>query len=80
MDIKQANRNVVLYYFFQLLREPLFWGPILISYIRHVSQMSLSEIYIMEATCLIGIMLLEIPSGALADLLGRRRTIFIGSA
>ena len=71
---------MVLYYFFQLLREPLFWGPILISYIRAVSQMSLSEIYIMEATCLVGIMLLEIPSGALADLLGRRRTIFIGSA
>lgn len=80
MDTKQAQRNVALYYFFQLLREPLFWGPILISYIMAVSRMTLSEIYAMEAICLVGIMLLEVPSGALADLLGRRRTIFIGSA
>ncbi|HLD28510.1 MAG TPA: MFS transporter, partial [Patescibacteria group bacterium] len=59
--------------------EPLFWGPILITFISRVSGMSLSQIYVMESICVVGLFLLEIPSGALADLIGRRKTILIGS-
>lgn len=79
MNARQANRNIRLYYLFQLFKEQLFWGPILISYIQAVSYMSLAEIYFMEAICLTGLMILEVPSGALADLLGRKRTIFLGT-
>jgi len=79
MDRLRVNRNIFLYYLFQLLREPLFWGPILITYITSVSGMSLSEIYFMESVILWILILLEIPSGALADLIGRKTTILIGS-
>ena len=79
MNTKQAERNVRLYYWFRLLDEPLFWGPILITFISRVSGMSLSDIYFMESICIIGLFLLEIPSGALADLIGRKKTIFFGS-
>ncbi len=40
--------------------------------------MSLSEIYLMEAVVVGEIVLLEIPSGALADLIGRKKTILLG--
>ena len=79
MTTQEAEKNVRLYYWFRLLDEPLFWGPILITFISRVSGMSLSQIYVMESICVVGLFLLEIPSGALADLIGRRKTILIGS-
>lgn len=79
MHQKKVARNIFLYYLFQLFREPLFWGPILITYITSVSDMSLSEIYFMESVVLWILIILEIPSGALSDLIGRRKTILIGS-
>lgn len=79
MEEIKVRRNIFLYYLFQLLREPLFWGPILITYITTVSDMSLSEIYFMESVVLWILIILEIPSGALSDLIGRRKTILIGS-
>lgn len=75
---RDAERNLKLYYLFQLFKEPLFWGPILITFIINVSHMSLTEVYIMEAICIMGIILLDSPFGALADLIGRRYTILIG--
>jgi len=74
----QVERNIRLFYIYQVLREPLFWGPILILYINKVSGMSLSAIYFMEAIVLLMLMFLEIPSGAIADLIGRRRAMLIG--
>lgn len=78
MTRQQAERNIKLYYLFQLFKEPLFWGAILITFITRVSDMTLSDIYLMEAVCVIGIVVLDSPLGALADLIGRRTTILIG--
>lgn len=80
MNTRLAERNIKLFYVFQLLREPLFWGPILIIYISRVSGMNLAEIFFMEAVVLILLFVLEIPSGAIADLLGRKRALVIGYA
>ena len=80
MDMKQAQRNIKLYYWFQLFKEPFFWGAILITYINRVSGMTLSDIYFMESICVIGIVILDAPFGALADLIGRRYTLLIGSS
>ncbi len=78
VDTKLLTRNIRLYLFFEIFSEPLFWGAILIFYVKKVSGMSLPEIYQMESLCLIIFVLWEIPTGALADMLGRRKTIFIG--
>ncbi len=79
MDEKQVKKNIKLYLIFEALREPLFWGPIIILYIQRVSGMSLSEVYFMESVVILLQLLLEVPSGALADLIGKKRTIVIGS-
>ena len=78
MNQKQAERNLKLFYVFEAFREPLFWGAILITYIMKVSGMSLADIFFMESVCVFVMIFMEIPSGALADILGRKKTIIWG--
>ncbi|MFH1457174.1 MAG: MFS transporter [Patescibacteria group bacterium] len=73
------SRNIIFYFIFHILREPLFWGPVLIYYLQHQGNMSLHGIYFMETVVVLGFVILEVPSGALADLIGRRKTIMAGS-
>ncbi|MCX6743962.1 MAG: MFS transporter [Candidatus Parcubacteria bacterium] len=80
MNQKQAERNLKLFYVFEAFREPLFWGAILITFIQKVSGMSLADIFFMESVCVFVMIFLEIPAGSLADLLGRKKTIFWGLA
>lgn len=79
MNQKEAERNIVLFKIFQVFHEPLFWGPVLIYYMMHVGKMALADIYIMEAVVLVISIVLEIPTGALADMIGRRKTMLIGA-
>lgn len=76
VSLKQTIR---LYRLFWMFKEPFFWAPIIITYINHVGGMSIPEIYIMEAVVVIGLVVLEIPTGALADLVGRRRVLHWGA-
>jgi MFS family permease len=78
MDTSKLQRNIKLYYFFETFSEPLFWAAVLILYLKQVSGMDLPAIYRMESICLIVFVFWEIPSGALADAFGRKRTILIG--
>jgi len=79
MNELKVKQNIRLYSFFQALREPLFWGPIIIFFIQHVAGMSLSDIYVMEAVVVLLIFMFEVPTGALADVIGRKKTILVGS-
>jgi len=76
---RENERNVRLYKWYMTLRKPVLWGPILISGIIHLGQMNLPEIYFMEAIVLVGTIILQVPTGALADLIGRKKTVIIGS-
>jgi len=78
MDARDAERNVKLYRWFEALREPLFWGPILIHYLERVVHMKLADIYVMESVVVLLSVFLEAPTGALADLIGRKKTMCIG--
>jgi MFS family permease len=78
MEKQDVDRNIKLYYWHISLSEPLFWGPILVLAITQLGKMSLPEIYFMEAVVLLGALFLEIPSGALADKIGRKKTVCIG--
>ena len=72
------HRNISLYKKFVLFSEPLFWGPILITAIQKLGHMSLPSIYFMESAVIIICVALDIPSGALADLIGKRRLLIAG--
>lgn len=79
MNANEVSRNVRLYTWYVALAEPLFWGPVLITSLMHLGKMSLSDIYYLEAIVLVGFIFLEIPSGALADLIGRKKTVVVGA-
>jgi MFS family permease len=78
MNAREVERNVRLYRWFEALREPLFWGPILIHYLERVVHMKLADIYVMESVVVLLSVFLEAPTGALADLIGRKKTMCIG--
>ena len=78
MEHAERGRNVLLYRLYVIFNEPLFWGPILIISLQRLAGMSLPEIYYMEAVVLGVCVLLDIPSGAIADIIGKKRTIIIG--
>ncbi|MEN9405341.1 MAG: hypothetical protein RLY47_300 [Candidatus Parcubacteria bacterium] len=79
MTAEQACRNVALYRRYLTFNEPLLWGPILITCLIHLGHMELADIYLMEAVVVLGFVFLEVPSGALADLIGRKKTVVLGS-
>ncbi len=79
MKEKDVLRNVKMYKLYKTFGEPLMWGPILISCLMNLGHMKLSEIYFMESIVLVGTIFLQIPTGALADIIGRKKTILIGS-
>lgn len=72
--------NVALFTLFDIFVDPLFWGPIIISYITNVGGMTLSELYFMESIALGYLVVVEIYSSAWADLLGRKKVIIMGAA
>ena len=78
MKMRRAVRNVALYKLFVIFNEPLFWGPILITSLQKLGQMSLPEIYFMESAVMIICVVLDIPAGALADVIGRKKSLIIG--
>lgn len=80
MQNSQTDRNIKLFKIFKMFSGPLFWGPVLISYITNIGKMSLSEVYTMEAIVVSGMIFAEIYSSGWADLLGRKKSVIIGSA
>ncbi len=78
MQENHTQRNIYLYKVFVLFNEPLFWGPILITSLTELSHMTLPEIYFMESAIMIISVILNVPTGALADVIGRKKTLIIG--
>lgn len=54
------------------------WGPILIDYIMEIGHMTLAEVYFMEAVCVAVSVIMQAPTGAFADRLGRTMSMRIG--
>jgi len=78
MNDRECRRNLFLYRLYTTFNEPLFWGPIIIISLQKLAFMPLPDIYYMESAVLCVSLLLDIPSGALADVIGRKRTVTIG--
>ncbi len=73
-----VNTNVKTYYLYKLLSNSTMRGPILVAYMTNFCHMPLSEVYFCEACCVVLLVILQIPTGVLADRWGRVKTIKIG--
>lgn len=72
---KIANRNTHIFYWVESGRSLVFMIPVWIAFLQQ--RISVTEISIYVAVIFATQLVLELPTGALADLIGRKRTIVI---
>ena len=77
-QLHKLERNIVLFYAFRFLREAQIWIPVWIVFLIIDRGFSLTQIGIAEAGFLIGLTLLEVPTGAIADRYGRSFSLMLG--
>ncbi len=77
MKKNSLESNLKIMMILTVFGEPLFWGPILILTLQHLAHMSLREIFIIEATCVVICLIIDIPTGALSDIIGRKKVLII---
>jgi MFS family permease len=74
----KLERNLKLMMLQSIFLEPLFWGPILILTLQNLAYMKLEDIYLQESICVVLCLVIDIPTGALADIMGRKKMLVIG--
>lgn len=73
------DRNIPLFIAFRLLFNARFYYPIF-AVIQLDYGLTMAQFAILNAVWAVSIVLLEVPSGALADLIGRKRMVVLASA
>lgn len=76
---KKVEKSILFYQLFIIIGQPIFWGPVLISFITNTGKMDLSQLYIMEAIVVLGLVFVEIFSSSCADLCSRKNVLLVGS-
>ncbi len=71
----RIQRNIPVYYTYMGLFQ-LIIGPIIMLYLLDKG-LNYTEIMVMEAFFSVAVVVLEVPSGAVGDLLGRRSSLFL---
>ncbi len=70
------KRNIRLFYLVQFLTGLLFTIPVWVAFQQRF--LTYSQMAVVESMAFLVTMLVEIPTGALADLIGRKKTIILG--
>lgn len=74
---KKLESNLKIMRIHAIFCEPFFWGPILIFTLQDLAHMNLQEIYVLEAVCILISFVIDIPTGALSDMIGRKKMLII---
>jgi len=72
----KLRRNIYLYYLSNFFSALIFVVPIWVSFERHF--ISFAQMALLDAFAVGVTLILELPTGALADLIGRKKTVIIG--
>lgn len=70
--------NIKKFYWFSFLSEWVFWVPVIVLFWQ-ANGLSLTEIMILQSLFAISIVLLEVPTGVVADKVGRKQSLVWGS-
>jgi MFS family permease len=73
-----AARNVRLLYLYWFLRDFQLWIPVWIVFLTVERGFSLTQVTAAEGLFLVGVVALEVPTGAVADHWGRSRSLGLG--
>jgi MFS family permease len=78
MDRNVLKQNVPLLYIFRMLHDVVFFAPIIVVFLN-ANGLSMTEVMVLQTIFSVGLIVLEVPSGFLADLAGRKVTLVLGS-
>ena len=73
--IASAERNINLYPIYRAASDAMAWLPVFFLFFSE--QLTLPEVLLLEAVYYITVVITEVPSGYLSDLVGRRRTLLL---
>jgi MFS family permease len=79
MEKNKIRSNIWKIYLYKFISEFYLIVPILIPY-YHSNSLNKTQIFTIQASYALAVLVLEIPSGYLADVIGRKKTLLIGAA
>jgi len=77
-QVKKIKDNIKKFYWFSFFREWMFIIPVIVLFWQQ-NGLSLTEIMILQALFAIAIVLFEVPTGVVADRVGRKQSMVIGA-
>ena len=77
--MKEIKKNLYLLYAYSCLVQMLFFGAVSVPFFLHRAGMNYTQMFILEAIFALSLLLLEIPTGIVADRYGRKTSLFCGS-
>ena len=73
------RKNIKTYYFYSIFCDLLILGPILVIFLSKVKGLSFTEIMVLQSISALSVFIFEVPTGAIADLVGRKISILLFS-
>jgi MFS family permease len=75
----KSNKNIVLLYWFNFFKSLQFFGAIAVPFYLHRAGLDYTRMFLLETIFSIGMFIFEIPTGVVADRLGRKVSLFLGA-
>jgi MFS family permease len=72
------EKNIRTYYFYSTFSELLILGPVLVLFLT-AKGLSFTEIMLLQSISAISVFIFEVPTGALADKVGRKYSVILGA-
>jgi MFS family permease len=72
------QKNIRLYYFYSTFAELLILGPVLVLFLT-AKGLTFTEIMLLQSISSVSVFFFEVPTGAVADKLGRKYSILLGA-
>ncbi len=78
MNRQSLNKNINLIYLFEFLKNFLFFGSVTLLFYLAWAKLDYTRSFILEAVFALEVVLLEIPTGVIADKFGRKFSLVLG--
>jgi MFS family permease len=78
-DARRLRANLAKVYLYKLLGDAWIIAPILIPFYA-ANGLNATQVFTIQAAYALSVLAFEVPSGYLADVIGRRRTLILGAA
>ncbi|MCP4231806.1 MAG: MFS transporter [bacterium] len=79
MKQRRLQRNIPLLYVFRMLHMAVFFAPIIVVFFER-NGLNMMQVMLLQTVFSVTLLVLEVPSGFIADITGRKVTLIIGSA